>query len=138
MHPQAERGDSMSEIDDRARRALPLTEATYYVLVSLVEPRHGYGIMQNVAALTGGEVRIGPGTLYGALTNLLKQGLIERSGDEEAEGERRKIYGLTTLGRSIVLLECKRLETMARIGRAAADRIRNQDNEKDGKEETTS
>jgi DNA-binding PadR family transcriptional regulator len=138
MHPQAERGDSMSEIDDRERRALPLTEATYYVLVSLVEPRHGYGIMQNVAALTGGEVRIGPGTLYGALNNLLKQGLIERSGDEETEGERRKTYGLTPLGRSIVLLECERVETLARIGRAAAERIRIQENEKDGKKETTS
>jgi len=138
MHFQAKRGDIMSEIDDKARRTLPLTEATYYVLVSLVEPRHGYGIMQNVAALTGGQVRIGPGTLYGALTNLLKQGLIKRSGDEEAEDERRKTYGLTPLGRSIVLLECKRLETMAQIGRAAAERIRIQDNEKDGKEETTS
>jgi DNA-binding PadR family transcriptional regulator len=128
----------MSEIDDRERRALPLTEATYYVLVSLVEPRHGYSIMQNVAALTGGEVRIGPGTLYGALNNLLKQGLIERSGDEETEGERRKTYGLTPLGRSIVLLECERVETLARIGRAAAERIRIQENEKDGKKETTS
>lgn len=128
----------MNEIDDRARRALPLTEATYYVLVSLVEPRHGYGIMQNVAALTGGAVRIGPGTLYGALTNLLKQGLIERAGDEEAEGERRKVYGLTALGRSVVLLECERLETMARIGRAAADRIREQENGKNGPKEPTS
>lgn len=128
----------MSETDEKARRALPLTEATYYVLVSLVEPRHGYGIMQNVAALTAGAVRIGPGTLYGALTNLLKQGLIERAGDEEAEGERRKVYGLTALGRSIVLLECERLETMARIGRAAADRIREQDHEKNGAKEPTS
>lgn len=127
----------MSEIDDRARRALPLTEATYYVLVSLVEPRHGYGVMQNVAALTGGAVRMGPGTLYGALTNLLKQGLIERAGDEEAEGERRKVYGLTELGRSVVLLECERLEIMARIGRAAADRIREQGEEKNGAKEPT-
>jgi DNA-binding PadR family transcriptional regulator len=125
----------MSETDDRARRALPLTEATYYVLISLVEPRHGYGIMQNVAALTGGAVRMGPGTLYGALTNLLKQGLIERAGDEEAEGERRKVYGLTALGRSVVLLECERLETMARIGRAVADRIREQEKGKNGPKE---
>jgi DNA-binding PadR family transcriptional regulator len=127
----------MSETDERARRALPLTEATYYVLVSLIEPRHGYGIMQNVAALTGGAVRIGPGTLYGALTNLLKQGLIERAGDEDSEGERRKVYGLTALGRSVVLLECERLETMARIGRAAADRIREQDQENSGAKEPT-
>jgi len=128
----------MSETDERARRALPLTEATYYVLVSLVEPRHGYGIMQNVAALSGGAVRIGPGTLYGALTNLLKQGLIERAGDEETEGERRKVYGLTALGRSVVLFECERLEMMARIGRVAADRIREQESEKNGPKEPTS
>jgi DNA-binding PadR family transcriptional regulator len=127
----------MNGIDERARRTLPLTEATYYVLVSLVEPRHGYGIMQNVAALTGGAVRIGPGTLYGALTNLLKQGLIERAGDEEAEGERRKVYGLTELGRAVVLLECERLETMARIGQHAADRIREQQGEKNGAKELT-
>jgi DNA-binding PadR family transcriptional regulator len=114
----------MNEIDERAKRALPLTEATYYVLVSLIEPRHGYGIMQNVAALTEGAVRIGPGTLYGALTNLLKQGLIERAGDEEAEGERRKVYALTPLGRAVVRLESERLERMAGIGRAAAEKLR--------------
>ncbi len=125
----------MSETDEKAGRFLPLTESTFYVLVSLVEPRHGYGIMQNVVALTGGAVRMGPGTLYGALTNLLKQGLIERAGDEEAEGERRKVYILTALGRSVVLLEGGRLEALARIARAAADRIREKDKENNGPKE---
>jgi len=114
----------MSELEDQARNALPLTEATYYVLISLVEPRHGYGIMQNVTALSENKVRIGPGTLYGALPNLFKQGLIERAGEQETEGERRKVYALTKLGRSVVLLECERLETLARIGRQAAEKLR--------------
>ncbi|MCJ7610632.1 MAG: PadR family transcriptional regulator, partial [Candidatus Aminicenantes bacterium] len=83
----------MSDRHDKARGFLPLTEATYYVLVSLVEPRHGYGIMRNVAEIGGKKVSLGPGTLYGALTNLLKQGLIERAGELESEGARRKVYG---------------------------------------------
>jgi DNA-binding PadR family transcriptional regulator len=114
----------MSELEDKARNSLPLTEATYYALISLVEPRHGYGIMQNVTALSENKVRIGPGTMYGALRNLFKQGLIERAGERETEGERRKVYTLTKLGRSVVLLECERLETLARIGREAAEKLR--------------
>ncbi len=99
-----------------AREFLPLTEATYFVLVSLVEPRHGYGIMQNVSLVSRGRVSLGPGTLYGALTNLQSLGLIERAGETEAEGERRKVYGLTRLGREVLTLECGRLLELARIG----------------------
>lgn len=109
----------MTDISDKAARFLPLTEATYYVLVSLVEPRHGYGIMQNVASISRGAVSLGPGTLYGALTNLLKQGLIERAGELESEGERRKVYGLTKLGRRVLALETERLEGLSRIGEQA-------------------
>jgi len=113
----------MSEIKDRAQRFLPLTEATYYVLISLVEPRHGYGIMQNAAVLSGNRVKLGPGTLYGALTNLLKQGLIERAGEQDLEGERRKIYALTSLGMAVIVAECERLEALVRSGREAAEKI---------------
>jgi DNA-binding PadR family transcriptional regulator len=114
----------MSSIEGKARTCIPLTEATYYVLVSLVEPRHGYAIMQNVALINGQRAKLGPGTLYGALTNLLKQGLIERVGEQELEGERRKIYALTELGRAVVILEIERLESLVRIGHSAADKIR--------------
>jgi DNA-binding PadR family transcriptional regulator len=106
----------MRDTDGKASGFLPLTEATYYVLVSLVEPRHGYGIMQNVAAISRDGVRLGPGTLYGALTNLLKQGIIERVDELEVEGERRKVYGLTGLGKRVLALECERLRGLARIG----------------------
>lgn len=113
----------MSEIKDRAQKFLPLTEATYYILISLVESRHGYGIMQNAATLSEGRVKLGPGTLYGAITNLLKQGLIERAGEKDLEGERRKFYALTSLGMAVIVAECERLESLIRSGREAAEKI---------------
>lgn len=112
----------MSKLDDKASGFLPLTEATYFILVSLVEPCHGYGIMQNVASISRGAVKLGPGTLYGALTNLLKQGLIERAGELEPEDERRKVYGLTKLGRSVLALETERLGSLFRIGEESLKR----------------
>ena len=113
----------MKDLEEKAQRFLPLTESTYYILISLVEPGHGYGIMQNVAAVSGDRVRLGPGALYGTLTNMLRQGLIERAGERALEGERRKVYALTGLGRAVVLLECERLEALSRIGRKAAARL---------------
>jgi DNA-binding PadR family transcriptional regulator len=120
----------MVEIDEKARKFLPLTEATYYILVSLIEPRHGYGIMQNVAAISEKLVRIGPGTLYGALTNLVKQKLIERVGEQESDGERRKVYGLTGLGKSVIFLESKRLVALAEMGRLAMEKLNDVRSEK--------
>ncbi len=104
-------------LQERAAAFLPLTEATYLILVALAEPKHGYGIMQSVGALGPGGVRLGPGTLYGALTKLLAQGLIERRAEGEAASDRRKPYALTPLGRLVAELECDRLERMARAGR---------------------
>lgn len=98
------------------RNLLPLSEATYLILLALTEPRHGYAIMQTVSAIGDGAVKLGPGTLYGALNNLLKQGLIERAGEDDAVNERRKLYALTPAGRATLELECNRLESMARIG----------------------
>jgi DNA-binding PadR family transcriptional regulator len=107
----------MKDVEERARTFLPLTEATYSILVSLAQPRHGYGIMQDVAEVSGGRVSLGPGTLYGALTNLLRQGLIERSGTFDSGEGRRKVYSLTELGRAVGTLESERLEGMAKLGR---------------------
>jgi DNA-binding PadR family transcriptional regulator len=113
--------ENASELDRKLKKILPLTETTFYILISLIRPRHGYGIMQNVSRISGEEVKLGPGTLYGALNTLLKQGLIERLGELEGEegGDRRKIYGLTEFGRRAVALECRRLETLAGHARAA-------------------
>ena len=61
---------------DKIQRHLPLTEPTYYILLSLTEPLHGYAVMQKVEQLSNGAVSVGPGTLYGALSTLEKDGLI--------------------------------------------------------------
>lgn len=86
---------------------LPLTHTTYFILVSLITPLHGYGIMQKVEEMSKGEVKLGPGTLYGALSKLEKQGVIEKT--EELDEERRKSYVLTDLGKKVVTLELQRL-----------------------------
>ena len=106
----------MMKEDKETARHLPLSEATYCILLALAEPLHGYGIMQKVEAGSAGAVRLGPGTLYGALTKLQQQGLIERTGETEEAGERRKLYVLTPLGREVVRLEQERLVDMASIG----------------------
>ncbi|MGZ3185024.1 MAG: PadR family transcriptional regulator [Telluria sp.] len=93
---------------------LPLSEASYYVLLALHRPLHGYGVMQEVEALSQGTVTLGPGTLYGAFGTLEKQALIEKAGEEE----RRKLYRLTTLGRAVVREQVRRLELMVRNARA--------------------
>jgi len=94
---------------------LPLTESTYYIMLSLLEPLHGYGVMQRVEAISRGTVRVGPGTLYGALTMLEKEGLIVKVSEED----RRKSYQLTDEGRELLKKQVQRLEIMAASGRAA-------------------
>jgi DNA-binding PadR family transcriptional regulator len=102
-------------MEEVIRRATPLTEASFYILVTLAEPLHGYGIMQKVSELTHDRVQLGPGTLYGALTNLQSLGLI-RALDEKAN-DRRKQYLMTDLGKIIANREILRLEEVARHGR---------------------
>jgi DNA-binding PadR family transcriptional regulator len=96
--------------------AVALTEPTYCILAALAEPRHGYAIMQWVGEVTDQRVKLGPGTLYGALTSLQQRGLIV-SVDGDDENERRKVYELTERGRSLLEAETRRLESMARVGR---------------------
>jgi len=91
---------------------LPVTESTYYILLSLIEPLHGYGVMQKVDAISEGTVKIGPGTLYGAFQTLEKEGLIIKVGEEE----RRKIYQLTAKGREVMMKQLDRLRIMVRNG----------------------
>lgn len=92
---------------------LPMTETTYYILLSLLAPLHGYGIMQRVQELSGGTVEIAPGTMYGALENLKKQQLIDLV-DEDAE-KRRKVYALSDLGRQALELEYQRLQHLVNV-----------------------
>lgn len=113
----------MTDLKERAGGLLPLTEATFIILASLLKPRHGYGIMQDAEQMSGGRIRLGPGTLYGALNNLLKQKLIERVEDEGGDDERRKAYRLTPLGKLVVELECERLAGLARLANKVKNRL---------------
>lgn len=91
-----------------------LTEAVFYILISLYAPLHGYGIIQNTERLSGGRVKLGAGTLYGALNTLLGRGWIEECGDS---GERKKEYVITQAGRQAVRDEIVRLEELLGNGK---------------------
>ena len=106
-------GQPMNELE-AISKYLPLTESTYYILLALVEPLHGYGVMQKVEALSHGTVKIGPGTLYGAFQALEKEALIVKVSEEE----RRKSYALTTKGRQVLKVQIEHLEIMTQNGLA--------------------
>ncbi len=98
---------------------LPLTPAVFHILLALVESeRHGYGIMQEVAAHTDGSLRMGPGTLYGSIKRMLNDGLITESGarpDPTLDDERRRYYRLTDFGQRVAQAEAQRLEQLLRV-----------------------
>jgi len=96
---------------DAVKKYMPLTETSFYVLISLFEPLHGYGIMQKVEKLSGGRILFGPGTLYGAINNLQSMDLITLHG-EIISGDRRKTYRITAKGRVLISLEIERLKEM--------------------------
>ena len=91
-----------------------LTEATYYILLSLYRPRHGYGIMQQVEELSQGRVRLAPGTLYGALNAMVEKGWIVQLPVED--GSRKKNYQITARGLAILRTELTRLQELVRNG----------------------
>jgi len=103
------------------RNLLPLTPVALNVLLALADgERHGYGIMLEVKERTGGQVRLGPGTLYGAIKRLKEGGLIEESGtrpDPEADDERRCYYRLTGFGGEVLAAEVERLDGLVRAAR---------------------
>jgi|SRR5665648_170536 len=91
---------------------LPLTETTYYILLALLEPAHGYLIMQKVEELSKEQVRIAAGTLYGAIETLLKQEFIMWI---RGEDKRRKVYLITEKGKEVLRLDLERMQHMIRI-----------------------
>lgn len=91
-----------------------LTEAVYYILLSLVEPLHGYGIMQNVERLSNGRVKLAAGTLYGAINTLLEKGWIVAHSEEK--GSRKKEYLITDLGKEMLHSEIARLKELIENG----------------------
>ena len=100
---------------------LPLAPATFQILLALADgERHGYAIMKEVTSRTKGAVRVGPGTLYGALKRLLEGGLVEEGGertDPELGDDRRRYYRLTKFGLRVARLEARRLDAMVRAAR---------------------
>ena len=93
---------------------LPLTDTTYYILLALLEPAHGYSIMQTVEEMSDGDVRIAAGTMYGAIENLLKLQWIAALPSTD---KRRKVYQLTAAGREILTLETERIRKLALLAK---------------------
>ncbi|SFB49075.1 Transcriptional regulator PadR-like family protein [Cohnella sp. OV330] len=105
---------------DKSKQMLPLTEAFYYILVTLcAEPSHGYGMMQEVERMSDGRLKLGAGTLYTALNTLQGKGLIEPHPGPEGADARRKMYAITTDGREVLAAEVGRLEELLVVGRQA-------------------
>jgi DNA-binding PadR family transcriptional regulator len=104
---------------------LPLSQPVFHILLALADDeRHGYGIMQEVKSRTGGQVRLVPGTLYGAIKRLLKQRLIEEAGereDPELSDERRRYYRLTQFGQRVLTADVERLTRL--VEQAQAKRL---------------
>lgn len=94
---------------------VPMTETGFYILFCLQKPNHGYGIVQLVDKLTNGEIHLAPGTMYGSLSKMEKDGLIRFVN----EVEKRKIYEITALGNEVLQLELKRIERLYTTSREA-------------------
>ncbi|MEE0967510.1 MAG: PadR family transcriptional regulator [Bacilli bacterium] len=89
---------------------VPMTETGFYILLCLQKANHGYGIVQMVEKMTDGEIRLSPGTMYGSLSKMEKDGLIEFVREED----KRKIYVITELGEEVLNLELKRIKRLYR------------------------
>jgi len=107
---------------ERPNSLLPLAPATFHILIALADrDRHGYGIIQDVASRTDGELKLSAGTLYRSLQRMLEQGLVVESSDRpdpELDDERRRYYRLTDFGRAVARAEARRLAKMIEFARA--------------------
>ncbi len=90
----------------------PMTEAEFYILLALTKPGHGYGMMQRIKEISGGRISMGPGTMYGVLTRMNKDGMIKLT----EEKDRRKNYEITESGRRALLAEYRRLKQVVLDG----------------------
>jgi DNA-binding PadR family transcriptional regulator len=103
----------MSDIINDPESLVPLSPAVFNILLALADgDKHGYGIMLEVEQNTSGQVNMGPGTLYGSIKRMLKAGFIHESDerpDPELDDQRRRYYGLTDLGKKVLLAESRRL-----------------------------
>ena len=109
----------MGEIED----LLPLPPATFHILLALADAdRHGYAIIQDVEARTGGALKLSAGTLYRSIQRMLEQGLLVETRDRPAakdDDERRRYYRITPLGTAVAKAEARRLTGLVKMARAA-------------------
>ena len=109
---------SQSDIDE----LLPLPPATFHILIAVAdESRHGYAIIQDIAARTNGELQMSAGTLYRSIQRMQEQGLIvesRRRPDPEDDDERRRYYDITAFGTAVARAEARRLADLVRLARA--------------------
>jgi DNA-binding PadR family transcriptional regulator len=103
-------------LESKIKKLSPLTEATFYIMLALNEPLHGYGIIKKVDQMSRGRIRLAAGTLYGAFNNLQKHKLIQLIG-VDPENQRRKIYKLTDEGYELIQYEVERLNSMVLEGK---------------------
>src|SRR3954462_11725127 len=107
---------------DDAEAQLPLPPATFHILMALTdEDRHGYAIIQDVAARTDNELRLSPGTLYRSIQRMLEAGLIVETRKRPApplDDERRRYYAITAFGTAVARAEMRRLTQLVKLARA--------------------
>ena len=111
----------MKAADPAPEDLLPLPTATFHILMALTdEDRHGYAVIQEVAARTGGQLKFSAGTLYRSIQRMLEQGLIVETRERPAprfDDERRRYYRLTSFGRAVAEAEMRRLAELVKIAR---------------------
>ena len=112
----------MADAEIQPQDLSPLPVSQLHILVALADgEKHGYAVMREVERMTGGEVRMGPGTLYGAIKRMLHAGLVEETDerpDPDADDERRRYYRATGLGVRLLTAETERLERLVRTAQA--------------------
>ena len=99
-------------MDQHIRKVyVPMTETAFYILLCLQKPNHGYGVVQKVEQLTGGTIKLAPGTMYGSLSKMEKDKVIKFIKEED----KRKIYQITELGSQVLELELQRITRLYKI-----------------------
>jgi len=111
----------MTDASPRPESLLPLPPATFHILLAVAEKdRHGYAVIQDVAARTGGQLRLSAGTLYRSIQRMLEQGLILETKDRpapELDDERRRYYRITPFGTAVARAEARRLTQLVEMAR---------------------
>ena len=111
----------MPSPERRSRDLTPLTPAVFHILLALADgPKHGYAVMKEVETVTEGQIRMGPGTLYGSIKRMLASSLIvevDERPDPERDDERRRYYKLTGFGSDVLTAEAQRLSDLIHVVR---------------------